>query len=102
MLRGAELARRYGLNAGRPVVVGTEERLDTGSVDVVSPTLGDIHRVRNAYADQISISIHLYGGNIGRIRRSVFDPASGAAKSFVSGYSNELVPNLGPDAARVA
>ena len=60
----------------------------------VSPTIGDVHRVRNAYGDRVSISIHVYGGNIGRIRRHVFDEATGAVKEFVSGYSNTLTPNL--------
>jgi len=49
---------------------------------------GDIHRVVNAYDDRVSISIHAYGANIGKVRRHVFDPQTGAAKEFVSGYSN--------------
>ena len=60
----------------------------------VSPTIGDVHRVQNAYDDRVSISIHVYGGGIGRIRRHVFDESTGAVKEFVSGYSNALVPNL--------
>lgn len=56
--------------------------------------IGDIHRVRNAYDDRVSISIHLYGGNIGRIRRSVYSADTGQRKEFVSGYSNTMVPNL--------
>ena len=60
----------------------------------VSPTIGDIHRVSNACDDRVSISIHVYGGNIGRIHRHVFDPATGAEKSFVSGYCSDVVPNL--------
>ena len=56
--------------------------------------LGDIHRVRNAFTDKVSISIHMYGANIGEVERHVFDPATGRAKPFVSGYSNAMVPNL--------
>jgi predicted metal-dependent enzyme (double-stranded beta helix superfamily) len=100
VLRGAELAQRYELDAGRLVAVGPEERLDPGSIDVVSPAHGDIHSVRNAFADRTSISIHLYGGNIGRIRRSVFERATGEPKAFVSGYSSDVVPNLWPNLPR--
>jgi predicted metal-dependent enzyme (double-stranded beta helix superfamily) len=60
----------------------------------VSPDIGDIHVIANAYDDRSSISIHVYGGNIGAIRRSVFDPVSGAKQPFISGYSNATVPNL--------
>jgi predicted metal-dependent enzyme (double-stranded beta helix superfamily) len=45
-------------------------------------------------ADRPSISIHLYGGNIGTMRRHTFDPATGAPREFVSGYSAATVPNL--------
>ena len=74
--------------------IGAEERLERGDVVAVSPTIGDIHVIANAYDDRPSISIHVYGGNIGAIRRSVFDPVSGAKKPFISGYSNAAVPNL--------
>jgi predicted metal-dependent enzyme (double-stranded beta helix superfamily) len=65
-----------------------------GHVDTVSPGTHDIHVVENSLSDQTSISIHVYGGNIGRIHRSVFDPVTGAEKSFLSGYANTVVPNL--------
>jgi len=93
MLRGAELEQRFAIAPGRVVASGAEHRLEPGDIGIVSPTVGDVHRVRNAYPDQVSISVHLYGGNIGRIRRSVFDAASGQEKPFVSGYSNRLMPN---------
>lgn len=95
MLRGAEYGQRYArASNGRLTAVGEETRLEPGEIEMVSPTLGDIHQVRNAFADRVSISIHLYGGNIGRISRHVFSPDSGEQKDFVSGYSNALVPNL--------
>lgn len=95
MLRGAECAQRYARDAqGHYQPQGEQARLLPGEVECVSPRLGDIHVVRNALADQASISIHLYGGNIGRIARHVFVPDTGEVKNFVSGYSNALVPNL--------
>jgi len=68
-------------------------RLDPGQVEAVSPTVGDLHRVHNAHADRVSISIHVYGANIGAVRRHTY-PAEGGRKPFVSGYSNTLLPNL--------
>jgi predicted metal-dependent enzyme (double-stranded beta helix superfamily) len=93
MLRGAEHAVRYhatacGLEA-EPMA-----RLLPGMVEAVSPTQGDIHTVANGLADRASISIHLYGGNIGTVRRHAYDLATGTAKEFVSGYSAAAVPNL--------
>jgi 3-mercaptopropionate dioxygenase len=95
MLRGAECSQAYRIDAGTaPQPAGAEHKLAPGDVETVSPTLGDVHRVRNAFADQVSISIHMYGGNIGEIRRHVFDVTTGQAKPFVSGYANTMVPNL--------
>jgi predicted metal-dependent enzyme (double-stranded beta helix superfamily) len=92
MLRGEEISRPYaltqaGLEAGAPV------HLKPGEVEAVSPRIGDIHQVVNALADRPSISIHVYGGNIGAVERSTFS-ASGEAKRFVSGYSAAVVPNI--------
>ena len=95
MLRGAELGQQFARDdSGRLTAVGQETRLEPGEIEMVSPTLGDIHQVSNAFTDQVSISIHLYGGNIGRISRHVFAPETGAPKDFISGYSNALCPNL--------
>ncbi len=88
MLRGAEDSQPYRLDAhGVPVMTGKSVRLLPGDVEVLSPRVGDIHRVSNAYADRVSVSIHVYGANIGAVRRSVFTE-SGERKSFVSGYAN--------------
>jgi len=94
MLRGAECDQPYRLTDKGMEPSGPEKTLSPGQVDCVSPTIGDIHRVRNAYDDRVSVSIHLYGGNIGRIHRSVYDAQTGQRKAFVSGYSNSTVPNL--------
>lgn len=89
MLRGAERSQRYAKGGpGGGLQALDTEVLHPGQVDLVSPTVGDIHRVSNLYGDRASISIHVYGGNIGRIERHVYDPATGARKTFVSGYSN--------------
>lgn len=95
MLRGTECAQSYELDPTSLVCEsGPEKLLMTGDVECVSPRIGDIHLVRNAHADRDSVSIHLYGGNIGRIQRHVFVTGSPEPKPFVSGYSNMLSPNL--------
>lgn len=33
-----------------------------------------------------TVGIHVYGGNIGTIRRQSYDPATGEVTSFVSGW----------------
>ncbi|ODV41219.1 cysteine dioxygenase [Cupriavidus sp. UYMMa02A] len=93
MLRGAEYSQPFVIDAaGRPVAQGEPTRLEPGHVEAVSPTVGDIHRVHNAYDDRVSISIHVYGANIGGVRRSVYTEA-GERKPFISGYSNPYLPN---------
>lgn len=89
MLRGSETGERFAPSpSGDGMVALGTDAMQPGDVEHVSPTVGDIHRVSNAYADRTSISIHIYGGNIGRITRHVYDGRTGATKDFVSGYSN--------------
>ena len=71
-----------------------EHLIQPGGIDAVSPTVGDIHTVSNALADRPSISIHVYGANIGAVKRHVYVRETGAIKPFVSGYSNNVIPNL--------
>jgi predicted metal-dependent enzyme (double-stranded beta helix superfamily) len=93
VLRGAEVAQRFVEDNGSLHPVGTPERLEVGDIDMVSPTVGDIHQVRNGWADLPSISIHIYGGNIGLIKRHAFEE-TGSRKTFISGYSLPVVPNI--------
>lgn len=89
MMRGAERAEGFAVpQPGQPMQLLGVETLSPGDIDMVSPRLGDIHRVSNVFDDRVSISIHVYGGNIGKIARHVFDRETGQAKPFVSGYSN--------------
>lgn len=87
MLRGAEDSQGYRFTGPRSLVPdGPPTRLSPGQVEAVSPRLGDIHRVRNAQDDEVSISIHVYGADIGSVERSTYD-ADGTPHRFVSGYS---------------
>jgi predicted metal-dependent enzyme (double-stranded beta helix superfamily)/rhodanese-related sulfurtransferase len=90
VMRGAELCQSFAKNAQGHWVASSEQmRLEAGRVEAVSPTIGDVHRVWNALADRPSISIHVYGANIGKVHRHVFHE-DGTVKDFVSGYSNAL------------
>jgi len=93
VLRGAEVSERFEPRSGGLDSLGPPHRLDAGVVEAVSPSVGDIHRVANAHDDRISISIHLYGANIGAVRRHIFDDL-GRPRTFVSGYANAVPPNL--------
>ena len=94
MLRGAEIETSFLRNAdGSLSVQGEPHRLEPGDIGAVSPEIGDVHQVANAFDDRVSISVHLYGGNIGAVSRHVFDMA-GTEKTFISGYSDAVIPNL--------
>lgn len=101
MLRGAELSERFSRDGDGRLKSEGVSRLDPGGIEIVSPRLGDIHKVSNALQDQSSISIHVYGANIGAVLRHAFDAQTGAPKDFVSGYSAAHVPNLWDRAAVV-
>jgi predicted metal-dependent enzyme (double-stranded beta helix superfamily) len=93
VLSGAEVTESFVRNdRGRLEASGRAERVESGVVVAVSPRIGDIHRVANAYDGRTSISIHVYGANIGAVERATYDEA-GNAKPFVSGYANRPRPN---------
>lgn len=89
VLRGVELCEEFSSSIQK---INSHETMP-GDVDRVSPSIGDIHVVSNG-GTQTAVSIHVYGANIGAVRRHTFDPATGAPKAFVSGYHNRETPNL--------
>lgn len=87
VLRGAEASQHYtanGITPPRPL--GNPQTLLPGAVELIGPDVGDIHKVTNAHPG-VSVSIHIYGTNIGTHRRRVY-PAEGGVKPFISGYAN--------------
>ncbi len=92
VLRGAEIGERYALKQGG-LAASAPHRLERGEVEAVSPAVGDIHKVSNALDDRVSISIHVYGADIGAVSRHVFAP-DGQAKTFISGYANATIAPL--------
>lgn len=92
VLRGAELAENFVRDAEGALRSTEPARLlRKGEVGAVSPRIGDIHRVANAHDDQVSISIHVYGADIGRVERATY-AQNGQPTPFISGYAD--VPAL--------
>lgn len=91
VLRGAELSERFVVADDGLRSTGVE-RLERGAIDRVGPEVGDLHRVTNALPDAVSVSIHVYGADIGAVERSTYDEAGGR-HGFVSGYAP--APELG-------
>lgn len=78
---------------GALVQHGATRTLHPGEVEAIDPREGDIHRVENGQSDRTSISIHVYGANIGAVERATYR-ASGEERPFISGYANTTLPNL--------
>jgi predicted metal-dependent enzyme (double-stranded beta helix superfamily) len=95
VMRGAEWCEEFAADtaAGR-MIAGRAHQLPAGAIELVSPRIGDIHRVSNAFDDRVSVSIHVYGTNIGALERHVYDIDSAQPKRLVSGYASAVTPNL--------
>lgn len=83
VLRGAEIAERFSLKDGALRSLG-EATLAAGNIDRVSPRIGDIHQVRNAYPDRSSISIHVYGADLCTVERHIYCRDTGRVDVTVS------------------
>jgi predicted metal-dependent enzyme (double-stranded beta helix superfamily) len=95
VMRGAELCYDYAEPVpGEPMRIRGEQRIAPRQIDRFSPTLGDVHAVANALSGSPSVTIQVSGGNIGALRRHVYDGSCGVARPFVSGYDNLLTPNF--------
>ena len=95
VMRGSEICEEFSFEPeSRSLVASGSHQIAVGGIDLVSPRIGDIHRVSNALADNPSVSIHIYGANIGAVSRHVYELPSGSSSTFISGYSNTVVPNL--------
>lgn len=93
MLRGAETCQNYVIREGVIERSGSPQLLAPGDVGRLSPALGDTHRVANAFEDRTSVSIHVYGANIGATVRCSYDEA-GKRQTFAAGYHNRHLPNV--------
>jgi 3-mercaptopropionate dioxygenase len=67
--------------------VGERRQLAPGDFYALIPPIDDIHRVRTTSAET-SVSIHLLTNDTGCVWRHVYDPDTGEATPFRSGYVN--------------
>lgn len=91
--QGRELCRECSTHDGRVTLNGQQHVMTRGDIDRVSPQVGDWHQVAHASGHEPAVSIHVYGANIGRVRRQRLDDA-GRVVDFVSGYDADHLPNL--------
>jgi predicted metal-dependent enzyme (double-stranded beta helix superfamily) len=88
---GAEREIRYLKPAAsgpcRALTPAGEQVWERGQVTVCCTTDDDVHAVA-AVGDEPTVGIHVYGGDIGVIRRRLYDPATGAVRWFVSGWDS--------------
>ncbi|HUX26178.1 MAG TPA: cysteine dioxygenase [Burkholderiales bacterium] len=95
ILRGTERIDEYRHEGeGAPMQKTGEHLCRAGDIDVVSPTVGDIHVMANPLRDQPAVSIHIFGADIGGLMRRTFSLATGEPHALVSGYANSMLPNL--------
>ena len=96
MLRGSEFCQPYSrMSDGRWAPAGFQIDMLPGDIEAVSPRIGDVHKVWNALADQVSVSIHVYGGNIGQMECNSYRE-DGSRSKFVSGYANSTMASEAP------
>lgn len=88
MLQGSEISTNYKYDMNRILIKdGIDSILNEGDVDCVSPAIGDIHQVKNNELNQKSISIHVYGCDIGKMSRFTYNINENTTNTFISGYS---------------
>lgn len=93
---GAEREIRYAkptaAGSSRPLTPVGEQVWQRGEVTVCCTTDDDVHAV-TAVGAAPTVGIHVYGGNIGTMRRRLYDPATGEVQWFVSGWD---IPDARP------
>ena len=92
---GIELETRYlkppAAGPSAPLTPAGETRWTPGQVNICCTTDDDVHSV-TALGSEPTIGIHVYGGNISRISRRAYDPATGESEWFTSGWDSPAVP----------
>jgi predicted metal-dependent enzyme (double-stranded beta helix superfamily) len=86
LYRGAQDEEIYAERNGTLQLV-EQRSLGPGDFYVLIPPRDDIHRVRTTSAET-SVSIHLLTNDTGCVWRHAYDPVTGKARPFRSGYVN--------------
>jgi len=77
-----------GSNPKIAVIKKASERINKKEHVTVLGKSG-IHRIENV-SDKPSLSVHVYGLDIGNTQRNIYDPVTGEIGNFVSGYDSIL------------
>jgi 3-mercaptopropionate dioxygenase len=85
--RGTQDEEIYALSDDEELAVVERRSLAPGDFYALIPPRDDIHRVRTTSA-ATSVSIHLLTNDTGCVWRHAYDPATGDARPFRSGYVN--------------
>lgn len=85
---GLEYERQYEKPTvpGLPLVHAGEETWKPGEVTVCCTTDDDVHEVWSE-GNQPCVGIHVYGADMGELKRRRYDPASGEQSWFVSRWA---------------
>jgi 3-mercaptopropionate dioxygenase len=86
LYRGTQEEEIYTGNEG-DFTVGERRQLVPGDFYALIPPTDDVHRVRTTSAET-SVSIHLLTNDTGCVWRHAYDPLTGEATPFRSGYVN--------------
>jgi 3-mercaptopropionate dioxygenase len=86
LYRGTQDEEIYALGDGELMLL-ERRALAPGDFYALLPPQDDIHRVRTTSADS-SVSIHLLTNDTGCVWRHTYDPSTGDAAPFRSGYAN--------------
>ncbi len=88
VVRGAISIGRLLWEPGRePEPNGEAQLLEAGAVEVVAAVNGEAIELSNAMSGDVSIGIHVYGGDIGKLARYPLE-GGGTALGLAAGYAN--------------
>lgn len=83
------LADRVGAGDANSVEPVQTLRAVAGDISHVYPPSRDIHRVINPSESDVAITLHVYGADIGKLERHVYDPVTGDASKVITRHDNE-------------
>ena len=87
LYRGTQDEEIFSSEGAGGLALRERRALNTGDFYVLLPPRDDIHRVRTTSAET-SVSIHLLTNDTGCVWRHSYDPSTGEAQPFRSGYVN--------------
>ncbi|HLT59582.1 MAG TPA: hypothetical protein VK020_00210 [Microlunatus sp.] len=98
---GAEREIRYlkpGPGQSGPLTPAGEHTWHRGEVTICCTTDDDVHSVV-AVGSEPTVGLHVYGGNLGKLDRPAYDPATGAVHWFVSPWDRPALEAADPHPA---